>query len=152
MVVPKFSRQYLSIRRRCFPIQADVAVKRKTVEKLSSTQLHGEKCVRTTLGGTPYPFRRKFLEFLKPFFEKVLSRCGQRPRPFFMEPAGWRAPVAQPKLALCTANKCDSSPDDMIPKRFVTFSGENLGWWYLNSRGSTFPSVDDTFLYRLMSQ
>ena len=36
-------------------------------------------------------------------------------------------------------------------KQNVAFSAEKLGWRYLISRGSTFPSADETFPYRVMS-
>ena len=38
----------------------------------------------------------------------------------------------------------------VIPRKCY-FSAEKLGWWYLISRGSIFPSVDKTFPYRVMS-
>ncbi len=58
-----------------------------------------------------------------------MIRCFFVPRKTnILEPAGWRAPVTQPKLAHCTANKYNSSPDDILFSKNVTFSAENLGW------------------------
>ena len=54
----------------------------------------------------------------------------------FMEPAGWRAAVPLPNLAVCSAKNLTSHPDDIILKKVLLLSGENLGWRYLNSCGS----------------
>ena len=67
VVAPSGSRQYLSVCRRDFPMQADVAPK---VWVESKTFMHktieGVRCLHT-LGRTSILFAIKVLEFLKPF-------------------------------------------------------------------------------------
>ena len=60
VAVPKFSRQYLSVYSLNFPIQGDVAVKRKTVaETFNEKAILGRTClVRTCLPRVAYYFSR----------------------------------------------------------------------------------------------
>ena len=70
VVVPNFSRQYLSVCRRDFPMQGDVAPKVWDCSKTFMNQtIEGAHCSHT-LGRTSIPFVIKVLEFLKPFFKR----------------------------------------------------------------------------------
>ena len=60
MAVPKCLREYLSVRRRNFPIQADVTLKQGTVAKLSHAKQKRVMLVRTTLGRTVILFHESF--------------------------------------------------------------------------------------------
>ncbi len=72
---------YSAVYHLSFPIQGDVAPKVWVGRKNFLHQTpEGAHCLHT-LGRQSIPFRRKFLECLKPFFKKVLRRCGQSPRP-----------------------------------------------------------------------
>ena len=109
VVVPSGSRQYLSVCRRNFPMQGDVAPKAWNCSKtFMSKTTEGAHCSHT-LGRKSILFVIKVLGFLRGFFKIPLSGCGQSPRPL-----------------------------------------EPIGWWYLAACGSTFPSVDETFPYRVM--
>ena len=67
VVVPSGLRQYLSVCRRDFPIQGDVAPKAWNCSKtFMSKTIEGAHCSHT-LGRTSIPFVIKVLEFLKPF-------------------------------------------------------------------------------------
>ena len=82
MAAPKFSRQYLSVCDQDFP-KTDVRTRQGTVRKLSlMPNKSREYRVGTPCEGAENQLVGKFLEFLKPFFKKVLSGCGQSPRPF----------------------------------------------------------------------
>ena len=53
--------------------------------------------------------------------------------------------------SLFVPRKLSSSHHDVIIPQKCYFSAEKLGWWYLISRDSTFPSVGETFPCRVMS-
>ena len=196
MAVPKSLRQYLSVCRRDFPKQGDVAPKVRNGSKtFMSKTIEGVRCSHT-LGRTSIPFVIKVLGFLRGFFKIPLSRCGQSPRP--LEPIGWWHLAARgsysavcrrdfpmqgdvaPKVWNCSktfmskttegahcSHTLGRKPILIVIKVLGFLRGffkiplsrcgqsprplEPIGWWYLAARGSTFPSVDETFPCRVMS-
>ena len=93
VVAPSGSRQYLSVCRRNFPMQGDVAPKAWNCSKtFMSKTIEGAHCSHT-LGRKSILFAIKVLGFLRGFFKIPLSRCGQSPRP--LEPIGWWAPAVR---------------------------------------------------------
>ena len=87
VVVPSGSRQYLSVCRRDFPMQGDVAPKAwncsKTFMRIPSVGYALFAHPRRVI----FSFCHKSFGILKTFFQKVLSGCGQSPRPFSPRPS-----------------------------------------------------------------